>query len=337
MTSVFGEARSDEGLHGPADPARVTLLVSPSAGHGMAHIMAPGIALQLRRRLPHTWVDVEVSTSAHQARQFAAGVVAHAARASAGQRPDVLATLGGDGTASIGINACAGSGIPLAVFPAGTGDDFRRGAGSPARPARVIDAIVGGFTKRIDLMRATSSADPDRPPYWVGSVVSTGYDARVNRRVNRSVVNLGKLSYAAAVFQEAMHFKPLHYVLGIDHGVRRDVEALLVAVGNCGYFGGGINVCPAADPTDGELDVTIVHPVGVGTLMREFPNLYNGTFVRLEQVETLRCTSIHVDGDGLFALADGEEIGDVPIDLDVVPASLDVFVNRPLPHMTTPE
>ncbi|WP_260272498.1 hypothetical protein [Propionibacterium freudenreichii] len=148
---------------------------------------------------------------------------------------------------------------------------------------------------------------------------------------------LGKLSYAAAVFQEAMHFKPLHYVLGIDHGVRRDVEALLVAVGNCGYFGGGINVCPAADPTDGELDVTIVHPVGVGTLMREFPNLYNGTFVRLEQVETLRCTSIHVDGDGLFALADGEEIGDVPIDLDVVPASLDVFVNRPLPHMTTPE
>lgn len=167
MTSVFGEARSDEGLHGPADPARVTLLVSPSAGHGMAHIMAPGIALQLRRRLPHTWVDVEVSTSAHQARQFAAGVVAHAARASAGQRPDVLATLGGDGTASIGINACAGSGIPLAVFPAGTGDDFRRGVGSPARPARVIDAIVDGFTKRIDLMRATSSADPDRPPYWV--------------------------------------------------------------------------------------------------------------------------------------------------------------------------
>ncbi|MCT3019439.1 hypothetical protein EFN97_11525 [Propionibacterium freudenreichii] len=76
------------------------------------------------------------------------------------------------------------------------------------------------------------------------------------------------------------------------------------------------------------------------TLNREEPDnpaLYNGTFVRLEQVETLRCTSIHVDGDGLFALADGEEIGDVPIDLDVVPASLDVFVNRPLPHMTTPE
>ena len=32
----------------------------------------------------------------------------------------------------------------------------------------------------------------------------------------------------------------------------------MVAVGNTPWYGGGMKVCPAADPTDGLFDVTVV-------------------------------------------------------------------------------
>jgi diacylglycerol kinase (ATP) len=314
-----------------ADPARLTLLVNPTAGHGRARIMGPRIAASLRERLPNTTVDMQICATAKQAGALAHEVVAGAQQAHAGQRADVLATLGGDGTASLGINACADSGIPLAVFPAGTGDDFRRGIGSPLKRTEVIDAVVAGTTKRVDLLASSRPRDPAQLTTWVGSVVATGYDARVNRRVNRARINLGPISYALAVLREAVDFKPLRYRLTIDEGPVRELDALLVAVGNCGYFGGGIKICPDADPTDGLLNVTIVHPVAVRKLLTQFRNLYNGRFSRLPEVEMLTCRSIRVDGPGLFGLADGEEIGHAPLALQCRPGVLDVFATAE-PH-----
>jgi diacylglycerol kinase family enzyme len=37
---------------------------------------------------------------------------------------------------------------------------------------------------------------------------------------------------------------------------------MLVAIGNTSSYGGGMLICPKADPYDGLLDVTIIHPVG---------------------------------------------------------------------------
>ncbi|WP_177170043.1 diacylglycerol/lipid kinase family protein [Propionibacterium cyclohexanicum] len=305
----------------------MTLLVNPAAGHGVAHLMAPRIARRVAAALPDSQLRVVVSTSPADARALAQEAVEKGEYPrEAGRRPDVLCVVGGDGTASVGFNACAGSSTQLAVIPVGTGNDFVRGVGAPRRPDHAVAALIAGHTRRIDLLVARGALAGDRHEKRVGSVVSTGYDAEVNLRVNDSAFDLGKLSYAWAVFSQARRFHPRHYAIRLDSGPVREVEAMIVAVGNAGYIGGGIRICPQADPTDGLLDVTLVRPVGLRTLVRLFPQLYSGNFTRIDEAETYRVRSVHLDGDWPCATADGETLGPAALDLGVDPGCVEIIV-----------
>ena len=51
-----------------------------------------------------------------------------------------------------------------------------------------------------------------------------------------------------------------------------------MAVGNTASYGGGMQICLNADPYDGLLDVTIIHPVGRLKLLRLLPLMYSGKF-----------------------------------------------------------
>jgi diacylglycerol kinase (ATP) len=73
---------------------------------------------------------------------------------------------------------------------------------------------------------------------------------------------------------------------------------MLVAIGNTSSYGGGMLICPQADPYDGLLDVTIIHPVSRLKLLRLFPEMYSGKFVRDACVEQLRVREATVEGPG---------------------------------------
>lgn len=85
---------------------------------------------------------------------------------------------------------------------------------------------------------------------WVGSVLSTGFDEKVNWRTNHLPFNVGAPSYAYSVFAELRTFRPLQYRIEVD-GSPRDLKAILVAVGNAGVAGGGIRICPDVRVDDG--------------------------------------------------------------------------------------
>jgi len=188
-----------------------------------------------------------------------------------------------------------------------------------------IRTIVAGVTRRIDLMEARGRLVEGAERRWVGSIVSTGFDARVNYRTNHLRWNMGQLSYTWSALAELSRFEPLPYRLTID-GEQRDQTAMFVAVGNAGWFGGGMRGCPNADVTDGLLDLTVINPVSRATLLRLLPAMFSGRFVRDPAVEQLRAREVVVDGDGLFGMADGEELGPVPLHLRAVPDMLSLFV-----------
>lgn len=120
-------------------------------------------------------------------------------------------------------------------------------------------------------------------------------------------------------------FSPLQYRLTLD-GEVREQQAMLVAVGNTSSYGGGMLICPKADPYDGLLDVTIIHPVGRWKLLRLFPEMYSGGFVRDPCVEQLRVREVIIEGPGLVGFGDGEMIGAAPLRACCVPRALPVFV-----------
>jgi diacylglycerol kinase (ATP) len=287
---------------------RVTLVVNPSSGKGRAQEMLPQVAGRLRDDGVET--DILLSRSFDEAVEMTSEAVRRGA--------DVLAVMGGDGMMHLGVNACADQdGTSLALIPAGTGNDLCRGLGLPAfDPVAAVALIGAGNLRRFDLTRVN-----DR---WVGAVLATGFDAMVNHRANLMPWPKGGLRYPLAALAELRVFNPLTYRLTLDGHVR-DLEAMLIAVGNTASYGGGMKICPDADPTDGLLDVTIIHPVSRAKLLRLLPQMYSGRFVRDPCVELIRAADVRIDGPGLVGYGDGELIAAAPLHLHCEPAAIGIF------------
>lgn len=310
------------------DGPTLTLVVNPAAGRGRARRLLPQLTAGLVAGLPDATLHVHQTTSFSDARLRCIQAVEKARPPVEGHRRDALIVMGGDGMMHLGLNAAANTGVPLGLIPAGRGNDFCRGVGVPTQAVPAVEAIVSGHTSRIDLMSATGDLVDGAEHRWVGSIVSTGFDGRVNYRSNHSKVRLGALTYGFSALAELSSFEPLNYRLLID-GVARVQTAMFIAVGNAGWFGGGMHGCPRASVTDGKLDVTVINPVSRMTLLRLLPTMYTGGFVSDPAVELLRAEEVVVDGDGLYAMADGEELGSVPVTLRAVPDALTLYTPGP--------
>lgn len=310
----------------------LSLVVNPSAGRGRARKLLPKVVTELVTSLPGADVRVHLAGSFVEAEAHCRRAVAEAREARDDRRADALLVMGGDGMMHLGANACAGTMTPLGLIPAGTGNDSCRGLGLP--PADAVAAarvVVRGGTRRIDLARVTGDlvrGAGGAGHEYVLSVVSTGYDALVNLRANHATFPRGRLRYVWSATLELARFDPHPYRLVID-GEARELPAILVGIGNAGYVGGGMAMCPSADVTDGLLDLTVVHPVSRTTFIRLLPSLFTGAFVRDPAVEQLRAREVVVDGDGLYGMADGEELGRVPLTVSAAPQALTIFSPEP--------
>jgi diacylglycerol kinase (ATP) len=295
---------------------QIRLVVNPSAGKGRALEMLPQVAGTLR----DGGADLQILLS----RDFAeAQSMTHHAIADG---VDVLAVMGGDGMMHLGVNTSAAAHLSgesrttLGLIPAGTGNDLCRGIGlDPQDVVAAAGVIAAGYGRSIDLARVADT--------YVGAVLATGFDALVNRRANQMAWPRGSMRYALATMAELRVFSPLHYRLTLD-GKVRELNAMLVAIGNTSSYGGGMLICPKADPYDGLLDVTIIHPVGRLKLLRLFPEMYSGKFVRDSCVEQVRVREVTVEGPGLVGFGDGEMIGAAPLRVCSVPRAVPVFVPR---------
>ncbi|MDR3069730.1 MAG: diacylglycerol kinase family lipid kinase [Propionibacteriaceae bacterium] len=306
------------------DSPTVTLVVNPAASSGRAKAQLPNVVTTLLSSLPGINLRVFQSTSFADARLRCGQAVANARPGLPGQLADSLLVMGGDGIMHLGLNACAETSVPLGLIPAGRGNDFCRGAGVPTDIFRALKVIAAGHTEDVDLMRVTGDLADGAAKRYVGSILSSGFDARVNARVNRMSHNMGQFSYTWASLAELSIFEPIPYRLNID-GEQLDLTAMFVCVGNAGYFGGGMKGLPHFDISDGMLDVTIIHPVSRLTFARLLPRMFSGKFSLDPAIEMLRAKEVIVDGDGLLAMADGEDLGRIPITCSAAPGALRLY------------
>lgn len=292
---------------------RMALVVNPSSGRGRGGRLTP----QIEHRFAAAGFGFVTTraTSVEHAREACGRAIADGV--------DGLVVVGGDGMAHLGVNACAHTGVPLGIVPAGTGNDFCRGVGIGRHWSGGVDAVVRGRVRTVDLAAVTGGLyHGDR--VYVGCVVSTGFDERVNARANNFSIDLGAPAYAWAVLREVGAFNPLRYRLTID-GQERELDAMLVAVANSGIFGGGIRIAPDYDLTDGLLDVVIVHPLSKLKLAALFPRLIVDPRFTHPALERTRARSITVAGDGLHGAADGEPLGVPPLTVTAAPGALRLF------------
>ena len=296
----------------PDTPAGIAVLANPSAGRGRYRGLLPAVLDRLA--VGGRAVRLLAADSSAEAEKVCHRAVAEGVSG--------LVAVGGDGTVHQALQAVAGRPVGFGVVPAGTGNDFAAGTGVPLDPLAAADAIAAavrdGRHHAVDLARMTGTEGEVR---WFGAVLAAGFDAIVNERANRMRWPRGPRRYDLAIALEIARLRPRVYALEID-GEDRGFEGVLVAVGNCASYGGGLRILPGADPTDGLLDVLVAAPFGRVTLARLKPRLRRGTHVTDRRVTTYRARQVRIHADGIVGYADGERIGPLPLEISCVPGAV---------------
>jgi diacylglycerol kinase (ATP) len=286
--------------------------VNPTAGKGRATKLVAGVASTLRAAGAN--VSILIGHDANDALALARKAVTDGA--------DAIVALGGDGMVNLALNAVVETSTPLGIIPAGTGNDLAATLKLPtkdpiAAAALVASKLVGNAAWPMDAIRVGEQ--------WYGSVLGAGFDSRVNDRANTMTWPKGRQRYNLAILAELRVFKPLPFRITIDGGEPWETDAMMVAVGNAKSYGAGMQVCPAADVTDGRLDITVLGPVSKPEFLKAFPKVFKGTHVTHPAVTTKRATTVTLESPGVNAYADGEFLSDLPVTCECVPGAVQIL------------
>jgi diacylglycerol kinase (ATP) len=237
--------------------------------------------------------------AAHGANVDAYAIDAGAAALERG--PDRLVVAGGDGSLAPYALLAAEQGIPLAVLPAGTANDFARALGLPldAEAAARLAADPGARTRSVEILRAGERA--------FLNAASAGLSVRAAQRAGGLKGVLGPLAYAAGALRAGLAAPPLRCTARVDGRELFAGRAWQVIVAGTGAFGGGSAV-DAADPGDGLLDVTVLEAGPRAALVRRAYAMRAGGLVRQPGVRHTRGTRAEVTLDDPAFNVDGEVV-----------------------------
>lgn len=234
---------------------------------------------------------------------------------------DLVIGAGGDGTVRVIASGLAGSGIPLAIVPAGTGNLLARNMGVPLDEVRALEAAFDGAERKIDLIRV--QADDGAPDHFC-VMAGIGIDAAIVGEADTDLKRaIGNGAYVVSAAQHANH-PPLDTRISLDNGPVLRTRAHLVLVGNVGLLQAGIQLMPDARPDDGQLDLVVASPRGARDWVRVVTRVLtrrDRTDERLRRLSGQR-VEIVVDHPDRYEL-DGDPQGTCTrLSAEVVPGAL---------------
>jgi len=244
---------------------------------------------------------------------------------------DAVAVFGGDGTLHRHLDRLVKLQLPVLVVPCGSGNDFARSLGikSGNHALKVWErfAAGSGLVRDVHLGRICFTQDGERTSRYFSCTCGVGLDAEVARRANALPGFLRRRGgYGWSLFPSLARFEPLAVRLRSGDSMREE-KVFFAAIANTPYFGGGMKVAPRAKLDDGLLDVCVVGEMSKFRLLRNFPKIYSGRHLGVGGVSYFQTESVRVETDGPQAVyADGEYVGETPVQATVVPKALRVIV-----------
>jgi diacylglycerol kinase (ATP) len=164
---------------------------------------------------------------------------------------DLLFVWGGDGSVQRVLDAVAGSGVQVAILPAGTANLFATNMGIPKDLEEAVRVGLHGARRTIDLGKTNGE--------HFGVMSGAGLDAFMIRDTEAGGLKdrIGSLAY---VFSASKNLSrdPVAMRIEVDGKAWFDDRASCVLVGNVGDVIGGISAFPDAQPDDGVLDIGVI-------------------------------------------------------------------------------
>lgn len=262
---------------------RLTLIVNPGSGGGTDP------------------AEVERALRAHGGEMVAADAT-----------PERLVVASGDGAIAKAAEQATALGVPLAVLPSGTANDFARAHGltddldAAARVACTATATVDHDLGRIGTRPFVNVASCGLAPYAA-------------RRAEPLKKLLGPIAYAAGALAAAVRAQPIKLTADADGERVFDGRAWQVTVAVTGAFGGGSRI-DAADPADRRLDLVVVPAGSRLALGRRAYGMRAGSLTEQRDVLHVCASRIELSLEAAAAFnVDGEVVSlgpRVPVELD---------------------
>ena len=296
----------------PVPGRRCLVIVNPAAGGGRTERRWPALRDELHRLgLVFDWTP----TSAR-------GTATDLAREAVARGAALVVAVGGDGTLNEVVNGAVGDGGPAPTVGAiltGRGRDAARNFGLATDPHLAARRLVAGEDIAVDLVRA---AWPGGARRWALNAAGAGFDAAVAARA-ASGGGSGTLPYLAAVLATISAHVPVPAEIETDAAGGWSGRLTAAVVANAAHYGGGMKIAPAADPTDGRLDLVVLGDLGRLELLRWLPTVYGGGHLRCAKVLALTARRVMVAAaQPLPVHVDGEAARPTPVTFSAVPRAL---------------
>jgi YegS/Rv2252/BmrU family lipid kinase len=180
------------------------------------------------------------------------------AEAAAVAGADLVLVCGGDGTVREVCAELAGTGIPIGIIPAGTGNLLARNLDIPLFLRAAIDVALTGQDRAIDMVRVSGDGIPDGTHFMV--MAGMGFDAAIMEGVNEDIkAKVGWIAYVLSALKSLM-FPAVRAEISVDGGEFTSHRARTIVVGNVGYLQAGMPLLPDAAIDDGLIDLVLLHP-----------------------------------------------------------------------------
>jgi len=214
---------------------RVVLLYNPIAGRGRGRAAAEALSRDL--------ADAGHDVAVHPTRLEPAEDWLDSLLRGAG----LLVVVGGDGAVRMAAPSAARLGTPLYQCPLGTENLFAREFGMDRTAARLLGAIDGGRTQRVDM------ASVDGRRFLL--MVSAGFDAEViHDLATRRTGRITHFSYVAPIVRRFARWSAPRLSVTVDGTSAVEGERGFVVVANCRQYARRLDPASRAVMTDGLLD-----------------------------------------------------------------------------------
>jgi diacylglycerol kinase (ATP) len=252
-----------------------------------------------------------------------AGQGAGLARAALDGGADLIVVHGGDGTIMEVSSVIAGTGVPLGILPAGTGNRLAGNLGIGWSVAGATAVILARMTRTLDLGRARASGRE----HFFAVTAGCGYDAEVMRRTSAAHKRiLGTAAYWVRGLQLALRLPRATVRIATDSG-RFEGPATTVLIANCGeIIPTGRPFAPQVRPDDGVLDIAVIDARRFTDAMRMTWLLARGRAHEAPGITLLRAREVEIQADPpMAAQADGDPFGATPLSAEILPGALTVL------------
>jgi diacylglycerol kinase (ATP) len=292
---------------------KICVILNPAAGSAENTEALRG---KLERLGSHT---IEATAQPGDAQRFAQRAVAGGC--------DLIVSAGGDGTLNEVVNGIAeqNSRCRVGILPLGTGNDFARSIGLPAKIDECLEIIARGQTKAIDLVRVTS----DKVRYFV-NVSAGGFSGLVDEKLTPEIKKTwGPLAYlrsAAAALPELRAYKT---TIVFDDAETLALNLYNIIIANGRYVAGGIPVAPEAIINDGVVDVFLIPEKPTAELAILVTQVLLGKHTGNEAIVYRRAAKVAVNSKpGMWFNVDGELVGNEPALFEVMPSAMQFIVGE---------